>query len=64
MIDYDICMCATKDCPRYNICYRGGGFNRGAGIYTVSFFGDVCNESNGYPNFFEDNYGRNYKDDE
>ena len=49
----DICRCATENCPKYNQCRRGNGFHHDAGIYTVSFLGEVCNEENNYEYFIK-----------
>lgn len=52
MFERDFCSCATKECPKYQDCLRGAGFKR-EGIFTASFFGDVCNEQKGYTYFIE-----------
>ena len=43
----DICLCASKDCPRFNECYRGG-LTEKKGIYTISLLAEICNENNNY----------------
>jgi len=52
MFERDICLCATVDCPKFQNCLRGAGIKR-EGIYTMSLFGTVCNEQNGYTWFKE-----------
>lgn len=62
MIDYDYCLCATEDCPRYDICVRGGGVKHEPGIHTVSYFGTMCNEENGYMQAIEVENGNRSND--
>ena len=52
MFESDICICGTTDCPKYNECLRGTGMKR-SGIYTMSYFGTICNEENGYMQFIK-----------
>ena len=52
MLEYDICLCASEECPRYESCLRGAGIKR-VGVYTVSFLREVCNENNKYEYFIE-----------
>ena len=50
MFEYDMCLCASKDCPRYNECLRGAEIKR-KGVYTTSYLGDICNENSNYETF-------------
>lgn len=50
MFELDICICASKECPRYSKCLRGAGIKR-AGIYTMSYLGEHCNESSDFEAF-------------
>lgn len=52
MFEYDICLCASEECPRYNECLRGKGIKR-EGIYTSSYLRETCNENNKYEYFIE-----------
>ena len=36
MFEYDMCLCASEECPRYDECMRGGTTTK-QGIYTISF---------------------------
>ena len=47
LFSWDICMCASEECPRYNQCLRGSLTKR-QGIYTQSFLSEICNEENDY----------------
>lgn len=50
MID-DICFCASEKCPIREYCYRGIGIK--AGIYTISYLGEVCNHANIFAYFMQ-----------
>ena len=52
MWEDDICLCASKECPRYNECYRGDGKKR-EGIYTISLLREICNQNNNYEYFIK-----------
>lgn len=47
MFENDICLCASKDCPRYEECIRGGAVKR-EGIYTIALLRESCNQNNKY----------------
>jgi len=50
----DICLCASKECPKHKECLRGYQFSKGSpGIYTVSDFKTICNEKTGYTEYIE-----------
>ena len=53
MFEYDICLCASKECPKYEECIRGGLTTRN-GIYTMSYLREVCNQNNNYEMFIGD----------
>ncbi len=54
MFDDDICLCASKECPRYDECYRNGETkNKKGEIYTVSMLREVCNQNNNYEYFIK-----------
>ena len=44
---WDMCLCASKDCPKYDECCRGG-LTQPEGIYTISLLKECCNEDNNY----------------
>ena len=50
LFEYDICLCASKECPKYEKCIRGGLTTRN-GIYTMSYLREVCNQNNNYEMF-------------
>lgn len=50
---YDMCLCASVECPRYHECCRGGLTKR-QGIYTSSFLAEICNESSNYEYYIPD----------
>ena len=52
MFDDDICLCASKECPRYDECLRGNGTKK-EGIYTISMLREVCNQNNNYEYFIK-----------
>ena len=52
MWEDDICLCASKECPRYDECLRGNGTKR-KGIYTISMLREVCNQNNNYEYFIK-----------
>lgn len=47
----DICLCASKECPKYDKCLRGNGYKKAKGIYTVSLLSEICNTLNNYEMF-------------
>ena len=47
----DMCVCRSTDCPKYKECYRGDGYERPEGVYTVSLLAQICNETNNYELF-------------
>lgn len=50
----DICLCASKECPRYENCLRGFEYTKKRkGIYTISYFGETCNEKTNFPDFIK-----------
>ena len=53
MFDNDICFCASKECPRYDECYRNGETKNKGGIYTISMLREVCNQNNNYEYFIK-----------
>ncbi len=50
MID-DICFCASEQCPIREYCYRAAG--QKAGIYTISYLGEICNHANVFELFIQ-----------
>lgn len=50
MFEYDICLCASTECPRYENCVRGE-LTKKQGIYTISYLAECCNENNNYEMF-------------
>lgn len=54
MFEYDICLCASEECPRYKECIRGGKTEK-KGIYTMSYLSEVCNQNNEYECFIGEN---------
>ena len=52
MFENDICLCASKECPRYEECLRGDGIER-KGIYTISLLREICNQNNNYEMFIK-----------
>lgn len=53
MFEYDICLCASKECPKYSECIRGEKTKR-EGIYTISLLREICNQNNNYQMFIGD----------
>ena len=53
MFEYDICLCASEECPRYDDCIRGRKTKR-EGIYTTSLLSEICNEDTKYECFIGD----------
>lgn len=55
MFDDDICRCCYSDCQRFDDCYRGKGYyiekKELPTVFSISNFGNTCNEENGYPYF-------------
>ena len=49
----DICVCRSIECPRYDECARGDGYERPEGVYTVSNLAEVCNQNNNYNMFIQ-----------
>lgn len=47
MFEDDICLCASKECPKYKECIRGELTKR-EGIYTISLLSECCNQNNNY----------------
>lgn len=54
MFEDDICLCASKKCPRYDECVRGGLTKR-EGIYTIALLREICNQNNDYIMFIGEN---------
>jgi hypothetical protein len=54
LFEYDICLCASVECPRYEDCVRGGLTVR-QGVYTMSYLKEVCNQNNNYEMFIGEN---------
>ena len=52
MFEYDMCLCASEECPRYDECMRGGATTK-QGIYTISFLREICNQNNNYELFIK-----------
>ena len=52
MFENDICLCASKECPRYDECIRGE-LTKKKGIYTISFLREICNQNNNYEMFIK-----------
>lgn len=52
-ISEDICRCASKDCEKYNECYRGKGHHWKPGIYTFSMLKQECNKENNFKLFIK-----------
>ena len=50
---YDICRCASSECPKYENCWRGNGQKKN-GIYTISYLAEICNNDNNYEMFIGD----------
>lgn len=48
----DICLCTSKECPKYQQCLRGIGYENAKGIYTVAALAQEC--KNNYIYFMED----------
>lgn len=58
MFEYDMCLCESAGCKRYNECLRGNGIKR-EGIYTTSYLAEICNEENNYAAFVPIEEGKN-----
>ena len=54
MWENDICLCASKECPRYDECVRGG-LTKKEGVYTISLLREICNQNNNYIMFIGEN---------
>lgn len=54
MFEDDICLCGSKECPRYDECLRGNGTKK-KGIYTISLLRECCNQNNNYTMFIKTN---------
>ena len=52
IFDDDICLCASKECPRYKECLRGDNTKR-KGIYTIALLRECCNQNNDYEMFIK-----------
>ena len=52
MWENDICLCASKECPRYDECVRGNDKKK-EGVYTISFLRECCNQNNNYIMFIK-----------
>ena len=50
LFEYDICLCASTECPKYKECIRGELTTR-KGIYTMSYLSEVCHKDNNYELF-------------
>ena len=42
----DICLCASRECPRHKECLRGIGYDNVKGVHTVSSLAGICRYSN------------------
>ena len=45
LFEYDICLCGSTECPKYEKCIRGGLTTK-KGIYTMSYLREICNQNN------------------
>ena len=50
LFEYDICLCGSTECPKYEKCIRGGLTTKN-GIYTMSYLREICNQNNNYEMF-------------
>ena len=53
MVMEDTCRCISINCPRYEECARGNGYEHSAGIYTASNLIEECNQNNNYKSFIQ-----------
>ena len=49
----DTCRCTSINCPRYEECARGNGYEHSARIYTASNLIEECNQNNNYKLFIQ-----------
>lgn len=58
-ISEDICRCESKECEKYNECFRGNGHFWRMGIYSFGLLSQECNKDNDFKLFIK---GDRYED--